>query len=378
MWFFALNMTWTHCEVFWDLDSEPSENQRRAASGIRGVRYLVWRLVFVLDFDNWSMGAKPWNTIGGQPVVFGLSGKTQTTQSHKPAQFKQTCLGSLMVNGSTLWVMYQGFVHLDTETRAAELHWSFLFLVNLAPLLMIPIPAALVCPKTCDTVAENACVKLPVTFPLAVLTISEEYSGSLEADMSENHRAYSSVKWEVLPFFCLSVSWVQSAGHSHVQVARVYGKGSFESRSQAAPLQAALVCLKTWQKTLATLPVSFSLTLLTISEVFTQSWSRHSRESLSQPRWDRFKQTQSQQPGGGAHTRTLTTLNRVCWGQAFCRANRCVSLHAELQSCLMSHSALVIVSAWFRGLLCGNRWNKSKALLGATTFVVALQAFSRP
>ena len=39
-----------------------------------------------------------------------------------------------MVNGSTLWVMYQGFMHLDTETRAAELHWSFLFLVNLAPL----------------------------------------------------------------------------------------------------------------------------------------------------------------------------------------------------------------------------------------------------
>ena len=39
-----------------------------------------------------------------------------------------------MLNGSTLWVMYQGFMHLDTETRAAELHWSFLFLVNLAPL----------------------------------------------------------------------------------------------------------------------------------------------------------------------------------------------------------------------------------------------------
>ena len=32
---------------------------------------------------------------------------------------------------------------------------------------------------------------------------------------------------------------MQSAGHSHVQVASVYGKGSFESRSQAAPLQAS-------------------------------------------------------------------------------------------------------------------------------------------
>ena len=74
MWLFALNMTWTHCEVYWDLDFEPSENQWRAANGIWGVRYLAWRLFFVLDFDNWSMGAKPWNTSGGQPVVFGLSG----------------------------------------------------------------------------------------------------------------------------------------------------------------------------------------------------------------------------------------------------------------------------------------------------------------
>ena len=34
--------------------------------------------------------------------------------------------------------MYQGFMHLETETRAAELHWSFLFLVNLAPLVGLP------------------------------------------------------------------------------------------------------------------------------------------------------------------------------------------------------------------------------------------------
>ena len=113
---------------------EPSENQCRAANGIWGVRYLAWRLVFVLDFDNWSMGAKPWTTSGGQPVVFGLSGNPKPRKVINPAQFKQTCLGSLMVNGRTLWVMYQGFMHLDTETRAAELHWSFLFLVNLAPL----------------------------------------------------------------------------------------------------------------------------------------------------------------------------------------------------------------------------------------------------
>ena len=52
MWLFALNMTWLLCEVYWDLDFEPSENQWRAANGIWGVRYLAWRLVFVLDFDN--------------------------------------------------------------------------------------------------------------------------------------------------------------------------------------------------------------------------------------------------------------------------------------------------------------------------------------
>ena len=32
MWLFALNMTWTRCEVYCDLDFEPSENQWRAAT----------------------------------------------------------------------------------------------------------------------------------------------------------------------------------------------------------------------------------------------------------------------------------------------------------------------------------------------------------
>ena len=34
---------------------------------------------------------------------------------------------------------------------------------------------------------------------------------------------------------------MQFTGHSHVQVASVYGKGSFEIRSPAAPLQASTV-----------------------------------------------------------------------------------------------------------------------------------------
>ena len=115
------------------LGSEASENQWMAF----GVRYLAWRLWFVLDFDTWSTGAKPWNiwrkTSGGQPVVFGLSGTPKLPKVINLPQFKQACLGSVMVNGSTPWVMYQGFVHLDAERRAAELHWSFLFLVNLVP-----------------------------------------------------------------------------------------------------------------------------------------------------------------------------------------------------------------------------------------------------
>ena len=38
--YFALNMIWTHCEVYWDLDFEPFENEWRAASGIGG--FGVW------------------------------------------------------------------------------------------------------------------------------------------------------------------------------------------------------------------------------------------------------------------------------------------------------------------------------------------------
>ena len=99
-------------------------------------------------------------------------------------------------------------------------------------------------------------VTLPVTFPLTLLTTSEEYSGSLEADMSENHPS-SSVKWEVLPLFCLKVSWMQFAGHSNVQVASVYEKKLFETLYKQVlwnihespwlmvPTPAALVCPET-------------------------------------------------------------------------------------------------------------------------------------
>ena len=77
----------------------------------------------------------------------------------------------------------------ETRSQAAPLQASTVWNIHESPWLMIPIPAALVCPKTCDTLAEDAC------------NIASHHSGSLEADMSESHRAYSSVKGEVLPFF---------------------------------------------------------------------------------------------------------------------------------------------------------------------------------
>ena len=123
MWLFALNMTWTFCEVYWHLDFEPSENQWRAANGIWGVRYLAWRLVFVLDFDNWSMGAKPWNTSGGQPVVFGLSGNPKPRKvinlrsSSKLASF---CWSSLAINSLRQHLSYLGFRRSSTSRRASE------------------------------------------------------------------------------------------------------------------------------------------------------------------------------------------------------------------------------------------------------------------
>ena len=91
------------------------------------------------------------------------------------------------------------------------------------------------------TLWQKMLVTSPITFPLTILTKSLEYSGSVEVDTSENHPTSSSVKWEALPFFCRRVSWMQPAGHSHRQVANVYGKSSFETGSHTAYLQASTV-----------------------------------------------------------------------------------------------------------------------------------------
>ena len=45
----------------------------------------------------------------------------------------------------------------ETRSQAAPLQASTVWNIHESPWLMIAIPAALVCPKTCDTVAEDAC-----------------------------------------------------------------------------------------------------------------------------------------------------------------------------------------------------------------------------
>ena len=78
-------------------------------------------------FESWILildpsVLTPEMPVAATPLVFGLSGN--------PAPPKVINLRSssklASVPWSTRWVMYQGF--------AAELHWSYLFLVNLAPL----------------------------------------------------------------------------------------------------------------------------------------------------------------------------------------------------------------------------------------------------
>ena len=52
--FFALNMTWTHCEVYWDLDFEPlkrSGGQPVALGG--GVRCLAWNFFLYSTTCDW-------------------------------------------------------------------------------------------------------------------------------------------------------------------------------------------------------------------------------------------------------------------------------------------------------------------------------------
>ena len=142
------------------------------------------------------------------------------------------------------------------------------------------------------TLWQKMLVIFPVAFPLTVLTTSEEYSGSLEAAMSENRPTSSSVKWEVLLSLCVILFWMQCAGPSKLRVASVVWERldwkhitscTFTSRywrtfmnhpgiwfpSQqhwSVPRHVTL-----WQKMLVIFPVAFPLTVLTTSEEYSGS-----------------------------------------------------------------------------------------------------------
>ena len=60
------------------------------------------------------------------------------------------------------WLQFAGHSHVQVESVYGKglfetLYKQALWNIHESPCLMIPIPAALVCPKTCDTVAEDAC-----------------------------------------------------------------------------------------------------------------------------------------------------------------------------------------------------------------------------
>ena len=164
--------------------------------------------------------------------------------------------------------------------------------IHESPWHMIPIPVALVCPWTYVALWQKILLTSPVTFPLTVLTTSEEYSGSLEADMSENHPTSSSVKWDVLLSLCIILSWMQSAGRSNVQVASVswerllwnqitsctftntYRRTFMNHPGIWFPSQQHWFVprhVTLWQKILLTSPVTFPLTVLTTSEEYSGS-----------------------------------------------------------------------------------------------------------
>ena len=61
--FFALNMTWTRCEVYSNLDFEPSEKEWRAArhwgGGVRCLGALHWKSYQRISASDWKLGRCP-------------------------------------------------------------------------------------------------------------------------------------------------------------------------------------------------------------------------------------------------------------------------------------------------------------------------------
>ena len=151
------------------------------------------------------------------------------------------------------------------------------------------------------TLWQKMLVTLPVTFPLTVLTISEEYSGSLEADMSENTQVAQ--VWSEKSFLSLVQEFFGCKQHgtatSRMQV--WMGKSCLKldhklhRHKQALgnihelpwlmiPIPAALVCPKTCNTMMAedTCNIASHLSIDRTHDkrgILRQSWSRHVRES---------------------------------------------------------------------------------------------------
>ena len=170
------------------------------------------------------------------------------------------------------------------------------------PWLMIPIPAALVCPKTCNTMmAEDTC---NIASHLSI-DRTHDKRGILRQSWSRHVRESPQLfKCEVRSHsFLLSKSFLDAITATcrlQVYMGKVWFKpfkpftskycGTFMNHpgSWFLPQQHSSVPrhMTLWQKMLATLPATFPLTALTIREeysgrrgIFRQSWSRHVRES---------------------------------------------------------------------------------------------------
>ena len=244
----------------------------------------------------WNINESPWLMIPNQqhwsvprqvtlwhkmlvilPATFPLT--VLTTSEEYSAVLKQTCqritqVGQVWSEKSFLSLVQEFFgckqhgtatcrlqVYMGKsclkQDHTLRLHKQALGNINESPWLMIPIPAAVVCPKTCDSMAEDTC---NIASHLSIDRLSRELleSFSVLAGLPTFCQpTCSSVKWQVLRLFCLRVFWMQSTGHRHVQVASVYGQGLFETLYKQVlwninespwlmiPTPAALVCPKT-------------------------------------------------------------------------------------------------------------------------------------
>ena len=218
---------------------------------------------------------------------------------------------------------------------------------------IIPNPAALVCPKTCDTVAEDA---YNIASHLSSDRTHDErgilrQARYIEAVLKHTcQRITQLFKCEVRSpsFLFPRDSWLQFAGHSHVQVASVYGKGLFETLYKQVLWNihesgSWFLSQQHWsvprhvilqQKMLVRLPVTFPVTVLTMREenagkrgIFRQSWSRLSRElleSFSHPSFTPFGLSPCLTHGPDLTRHIHSSLDQaLLWGNQWNKSKLC-------------------------------------------------------